>query len=125
MQRPPPPAPPTHPPHTPIVPAVTRDELITTALRALATCIEADKDLDGSNTVVGIVGPDEAFHLLEGDAVAPFLVALAGVPRPAAGTAGAEAAESAMDLEADGRRPTAIAGDVPAQSGAGPDIEFT
>jgi 20S proteasome subunit alpha 6 len=61
-----------------------RDELIRHALRALHGCTEPEKELDTANTVVGIVGVGERFHLLEGDAVAPFLEALAGLPRPAA-----------------------------------------
>lgn len=61
--------------------ALSRDELIREAVRALHTCTETDKDLTTENTVIGVVGADEAFHLLEGDEVAPFLVGLAGVER--------------------------------------------
>ena len=35
------------------------------------------------NTVIGIVGPGEKFTILEGDAVAPYLLELAAVPRSA------------------------------------------
>lgn len=68
----------------------SRDDLIRHALRALHGCTEPEKELDTANTVIGVVGVGERFHLLEGDAVAPFLEALVGLPRPG---------PAAMDLE--------------------------
>jgi 20S proteasome subunit alpha 6 len=76
------------------LPDAGRDELIRHAVRALHGCTEPEKELDTSNTVIGVVGVGERFHLLEGDAVAPFLEALAGLPRPEPG--------AAMEVEGDG-----------------------
>jgi len=103
---------------------VSRDELIGAAVRALHTCTEADKELDTANTVVGVVGAGERFTVLEGVDVAPFLVDLASVPKPAGAGAAAAAQEAEMDVEAEGRRPPQ-----PAAEGAGvppaSDMEIT
>jgi hypothetical protein len=84
-------------PHPCLPTAVSKDDLIKEALRALHTCTEADKDLSPDNTVIGVVGADTKFTIIEGDAAAPYLVAVAGLPRPAAV---AEAAEPAADAGA-------------------------
>jgi hypothetical protein len=55
---------------------VGRDELIKMAVRALHGCLEAEKELDIHNTVLAIVGLNERFHIIEGEAVAPFITGL-------------------------------------------------
>ena len=75
----------TYPTPTPNPLAVSKDELVREALRALHACTEADKPLSPDNVVIGVVGSDGApFAIIEGDAAAPFLVAVEGLPRPAA-----------------------------------------
>jgi len=61
---------------------LSRDELIRHAVRALHTCTESDKDLNLENTVIAVVGKDERFHVLEGEAVAPYLVGMEAARRP-------------------------------------------
>lgn len=71
------------------------------ALRALHACTEADKPLSPDNVVIGVVGSDGApFAIIEGDAAAPFLVAVEGLPRPAAPPAAAAAAPADADMAA-------------------------
>ena len=84
--------------------AVPREELIHAALCALHACTEADKELDLANCVVAVVGAGEPFHLLEGDVLAPYLLAVKGLPKPAggAGTGAASAAAAAAEEEAEG-----------------------
>ena len=72
---------------------MSRDELIREALRALHACTEADKPLSPDNVVIGVVGEGSPFTIIEGDAAAPFLVAVEGLPRPA---------QAAAPVEADG-----------------------
>ena len=84
--------------------AVSRDDLIRDVVRALHTCTEADKELTVENTVIGVVGEGERFHILEGEAVAPFLLGLSAVERP-----------PAMEVEADAAAPAG------AGAGAGAD----
>jgi 20S proteasome subunit alpha 6 len=91
-------------------PGATRDELIRHAVRALHGCTEPEKELDTANTVIGVVGVGERFHLLEGDAVAPYLEALAGLPRPAPG-AGMEVEDEAAAGGAEGAAAAAAGGD--------------
>lgn len=76
---------------------MSRDELIREALKALATCAEADRELDGSNTVVSVVGQGERFHVIEGEELAPFLV---GIAAPSAVAAAEAEAAGGMDVEA-------------------------
>ena len=89
-----------------------RDALVGEALKALQTCTEADKELTTDNTVLGIVGVGEAFHIIEGDALAPFLLGLVG------GARGAGAAAAAVD--ADGDEAMAGAGVAGGAAAAGP-----
>lgn len=77
-----------------------RDALIREAITALRTCTETDKDLTIENTVIGVVGLGERFHLIEGEAVAPFLVGLPAVETSAAGGAASAGAGTADDEEA-------------------------
>jgi 20S proteasome subunit alpha 6 len=63
--------------------SLSKDELIHKALAALYTTLEGDKELTTDNTVIGIVGKDQKFLLLDGDQVAPYLVNLAGLERGA------------------------------------------
>jgi hypothetical protein len=92
---------------------VPRDELIREALKALATCCDADKELDGANTVVGVVGRGETFHLLEGAELAPFLVGIAA-PAAVAAAAAAAAAEGSGGEAAAAAAPVAAGLDVEA-----------
>lgn len=43
------------------------------ALKALHGCLETDKEFDTTNTVIGIVGAGERFHIIEGDEIAPLI----------------------------------------------------
>jgi hypothetical protein len=61
---------------------VTRDALIKEGVKALHQCLEAEKELDVRNTVVGVVGAGTPFTILEGEALAPFLLGL-GAAAPA------------------------------------------
>lgn len=51
----------------------SKDDLIMHALRAIAGCVGGDGELTKENGSIGIVGKDEAFHLLEGDELQPYL----------------------------------------------------
>ena len=66
-----------------------RDGLIREAVKALHQCLEAEKELDVRNTVVGVVGAGCPFTLIEGEALAPFLLGL-GAAAPAGTVAAAE-----------------------------------
>jgi hypothetical protein len=92
-----------------------RDELIRAAVRALHAATEADKGLTLDNTVIGVVGEGERFHVLEGEAVAPFLLGLDAEPRPAHTVTQAEAD---MRMPVEGEEPTSAASLAPA-GGAG------
>ena len=54
-------------------PELSRDDLIVHALQALVGCVSGDDELTKENASVGIVGVDEKFTLLEGDALQPYL----------------------------------------------------
>lgn len=73
-------------------PGLSRDELIKAAVKALHACTEPDKGLSLENTVIAVVGEGERFHMLEGEAIAPFLLGLDAEPRPAAAPEDAAAA---------------------------------
>ncbi len=103
-------------------PTVSRDELVAEAIKALHSCTEADKDLTPENTVIAIVGRDEKFRILEGDAVAPYLVGLAGVERevaPAEAPAAAAAEEAAAAAPAAAAAGGAGGGAADASAGGG------
>uniref|UniRef100_A0A7R9W4P6 Proteasome subunit alpha type n=2 Tax=Bacillariophyta TaxID=2836 RepID=A0A7R9W4P6_9STRA len=51
----------------------SKDDLIMHALRAIAGCVGGDGELTKENGSVGIVGKDEAFYLIEGDELQPYL----------------------------------------------------
>lgn len=53
--------------------AVTKDELVFNALKALSTCTEAEKPLNADNTTLAIVGEDMDFTMYDGQEVAPFV----------------------------------------------------
>lgn len=53
-----------------------RDALIREAAKTLHACLEAEKELDMRNTVIGVVGKDEAFHIYEGEEVAVWIAGL-------------------------------------------------
>jgi len=97
-------------------PSLARDELIRHAVRALNSCTEADKELTIDNCVIAVVGKDEAFHMLQGAAVAPFLVGLEAPPRAAT------QAEAAERMPVEGEDATSAASLAPAAGGgeAGP-----
>jgi hypothetical protein len=68
---------------------VSRDELIRETVRALHGCLEPEKELDMTNTSIGVVGVGERFHILEGAEVAPFIAGL-GVAGPGSGAMNVE-----------------------------------
>lgn len=51
----------------------SRDELIVHALQALVGCVSGDDELTKENGSIAIVGKDESYTLLEGDALQPYL----------------------------------------------------
>ena len=55
---------------------LSRDALIREAAKTLHACLEAEKELDMRNTVIGVVGKDEAFHIYEGEEVAIWIAGL-------------------------------------------------
>lgn len=99
-----------------IVAGLPREELIHSALCALHSCTEADKELDLSNTVVAVVGVGEAFHLIEGEALAPYLLAVKGLPKPASAGAPAPA-------EGEGEAPPAPVDEPMAEEGGAPAMD--
>lgn len=54
-------------------PSCSKDELIKHALRALAVSLSADTELDAKSATIGIVGIDQKFEILEGNALQPYL----------------------------------------------------
>ena len=107
---------PSHPLSPPTPTPVPREELIHSALCALHSCTEADKELDLSNTVVAVVGVGEAFHLIEGEALAPYLLAVKGLPKPASAGAPAPA-------EGEGEAPPAPVDEPMAEEGGAPAMD--
>jgi len=59
--------------HHETFPEASRDDMIVHALQALVGCVTGDAELTKANASIGIVGVDEKFTLLEGDALQPFL----------------------------------------------------
>ena len=51
----------------------SRDDLIVHALQALVGCVSGDDELTKDNGSIAIVGKNETFTLLEGDALQPYL----------------------------------------------------
>jgi 20S proteasome subunit alpha 6 len=51
----------------------TTDELIVHALQALVGCVSGDDELTKENASIAIVGKNQKFTLLEGDALQPYL----------------------------------------------------
>lgn len=96
----------------------TRNELIRHAVNALHGCLEAEKELDISNTSIAIVGKDEKFHILDGEEVAPFLVGLGAAPAPQPGSAGVAGEEEAKMADEEGNVP-------PVAGGAAPGMDVT
>jgi 20S proteasome subunit alpha 6 len=68
--------------------AVSREELLREAAKALHQCLEAEKELDVNNCVLAIVGKDESFRLLEGAAVASYIAGLGQAAQPGSGAGG-------------------------------------
>jgi len=66
--------------------------------------------------VLAVVGKDEAFHLLEGAEIAPFLVGLEPPPRAAPGAAEREASER---MPVEGEEATSAASFAPPSTEAG------
>lgn len=60
---------------------VSRDELVRHAVTALSTCCADDETLSAKNVSIGVVGPDEKFHVFTEAEVAPFVrpIALAAI----------------------------------------------
>jgi 20S proteasome subunit alpha 6 len=50
-----------------------KDELIVHALQALVGCVTGDDELTPDNASIAIVGKDQPYALLEGDALKPYL----------------------------------------------------
>jgi 20S proteasome subunit alpha 6 len=53
--------------------ASTQDQLIVHALQALVGCVSGDDELTADNGSIAIVGKDQSFTLIEGDALKPYL----------------------------------------------------
>lgn len=53
------------------------DDLIKHALKALAASLAGDSELDNKNASISIVGPDQAFQIIEGPALQKYLDAVA------------------------------------------------
>ena len=60
----------------------SRDALIKEAAKALHQCLEPEKELNVKNTVIAVVGKDEAFTIFEGEAVAPWIAGLGAAVNP-------------------------------------------
>jgi len=61
------------------------DELIKHALKALKGCVQGEKELDALNAVIGIVGADKEFTILEGADIAPYIELISEPADDAAG----------------------------------------
>lgn len=81
-------------------PGKSRDELLSHAAKALAACLESDKELTGENCTLAIVGADQKFTIIEGDELAPYLVGLED--GSGGGGAAAAAGGAAADVDMDG-----------------------
>ena len=79
-----------------------RDALIREAVKSLHQCLEAEKELDVRNTVVGVVGAGTPFTILEGEALAPFLLGLGAAAPAGAVVAEAAEGEGAEEMEGGG-----------------------
>lgn len=77
--------------------SVTRDELLREAAKALHQSLEPEKELTPANVCFGIVGVDEKFTVIEGDAVASIIAGLGAAAAP-----GAVAAEAAAEEQEGG-----------------------
>jgi hypothetical protein len=71
---------------------VSRDALLREAAKALHQCLEPEKELNLSNVVFGIVGVNEPFTIIEGDAVAAIIAGLGAANAPGAAAADGEEA---------------------------------
>jgi 20S proteasome subunit alpha 6 len=104
----------------------SRDDLVRHAVAALHGCLEAEKELDTANTAVAVVGKGEAFHILEGEEVARFLIGL-GAAAPAApgggggGGGAGGGAGGAMEEEGEGKSAEGAA--PPRAAGAAPGMD--
>lgn len=80
----------------------SRDDLLRHAAKALAASMESEKSLSPENCTLGYVSADSKFTILEGDAVAPYLVDLGGADEAKEGDdAGAGAAASGAGSDAE------------------------
>lgn len=52
------------------------EELIKHGVKALAGCVQADKPLDASNLSIVVIGPEQRYAAIEGDATQPYLDAI-------------------------------------------------
>jgi 20S proteasome subunit alpha 6 len=98
--------------------AVSREDLIKVAAKALHQCLEPEKELDLTNVVFGVAGVGETFQVLEGDAVAPFIAGLGAAAAPGAVAMAEE--EEAAPADEGGAQPPADA--PPAAAPGGMDI---
>jgi len=73
----------------------SREELLHHAAKALSACMEGDKTLTTENCTLAVVSADEKFTIIEGDALAPFLVDL----EVGGGAGGAAAAAGGDDAD--------------------------
>lgn len=73
-------------------PDVDRAELLRHAIAALNTCCGDDESLSVRNVSVGVVGPDEKFHVFTEEELAPLLAGVVRITRPGAAPAAAAAA---------------------------------
>ena len=75
-------------------------------LRALVETIQQDKQLTVENISIGVVGPDEKFHVIDGQAAKVYLDQL---DHQGAGAAPATAGGAAMDVDNGGGAAAATA----------------
>lgn len=59
--------------HCESFPTATTDELMVHALQALVGCVSGDDELTADNGSIAIVGKDQSFTLIEGEALQPYL----------------------------------------------------
>jgi 20S proteasome subunit alpha 6 len=85
--------------------ASDKDGLILHALQALVGCVTGDDELTPENASIALVGKNQAYTLLEGDALKPYLDQL---EVKGGGAAGGDEAEEQKDEEAKNEEPEAM-----------------
>lgn len=87
----------------PLAAANDRQSLLLHALRALASCTEAEEELSADNASLGVATLDGSFEMIDGAAMAPIIAELASfAPEPPAGAAASAASSSSSSSGAAG-----------------------